>query len=334
MQKKKDPTAAEELAQQIIKEYQPENVADMQDALKDVFGPMFEAMLKGEMTHHLGFESNNHDKGKTTTNRRNGYIKKTVKTSTGNVKVNVPRDRDASFEPQLIEKRKNNVSGIEDKVISMYARGMSQRDIAQTIEEIYGFSISAEMVSNITDSVLEEQQRWQERPLEALYSFMFVDCTYVSIKNDRGVSKCAVYVVLAYNMEGKKEILGLWIGETEGKHVWMQIFDEIKARGVKDILFISSDGVAGMEEGAKAIFPHTIFQRCIIHLVRNSIKYVPSKDYKAYTQDLKRVYGATSLKSAEAAFERFKNVWAQYPGAVDTWGKELEICGTIIPIYC
>jgi len=142
----------------------------------------------------------------------------------------------------------------------MYARGMSQRDISRTIEEIYGFSISAEMVSNITDAVLEEQQRWQERPLESLYSFVFVDCTYVSIKQEIGAKKCAVYVVLAYNMEGRKEILGLWIGETEGKHVCMQIFDELKTRGVKDILFMSSDGVAGMEDGAKVIFPNTIFQ--------------------------------------------------------------------------
>jgi transposase-like protein len=177
----------------------------------------------------------------------------------------------------------------------------------------------AEMVSNITDAVLEEYQRWQERPLESLYSFVFVDCTYVSIKQEIGAKKCAVYVVLAYNMEGRKEILGLWIGETEGKHVWMQIFDELKTRGVKDILFMSSDGVAGMEDGAKAIFPNTIFQRCVVHLIRTSLKYVPSKDYKAFTKDLKTVYGAKTLKSAEAAFERLKQNWSKYPGSVDTW---------------
>jgi len=319
MSKKKQPTKSEELANEIIKEYKPETVEDMQDALKDVFGPMFEAMLKGEMTSHLGYESNNHSQDKETPNRRNGYIDKTVKTKSGNVKIKSPRDRDATFEPQIIKKRKNNVSGIEDKVIAMYARGMSQRDIAATIEDIYGFNISAEMVSNITDKVYEEQQRWQVRPLEVIYSFVFVDCTYVSIKNDRGVSKCAVYVVLGYNMNGRKEVLGLWIGATEGKHVWMQIFDEIKNRGVEDILFMSSDGVAGMEDGAKSIFPNTIFQRCIVHLIRNSIKYVPSKDYKAYTMDLKKVYKAVSLKAAETAFESFKIKWKQYPGAVDTW---------------
>lgn len=315
----KKRTIEEQLANELIAKYQPETVKDMEDALKSVFGPMFEAMLKGEMTNHLGYETNDHSNSKNTNNRRNGYINKSVKTKSGKVKIKVPRDRDASFEPQLIEKRKSNVSGIEDKVINMYARGMSQRDISKTIEEIYGFSISAEMISNITDSVLEEQQRWQERPLETLYSFVFVDCTYVSIKQEIGAKKCAVYVVLAYNMEGRKEILGLWIGETEGKHVWMQIFDELKNRGVKDILFISSDGVAGMEDGAKAIFPNTIFQRCVVHLIRTSLKYVPSKDYKAFTKDLKTVYGAKTLKSAEAAFEKLKKDWINYPGAVDTW---------------
>ena len=315
----KRKTTEEQLANELIAKYQPETVEDMENALKSVFGPMFETMLKGEMTNHLGFESNDHNNNKSTNNRRNGYINKSVKTKSGEVKIKVPRDRDATFEPQLIEKRKNNVSGIEDKVINMYARGMSQRDISRTIEEIYGFSISAEMISNITDAVLDEQQRWQERLLESLYSFVFVDCTYVSIKQDVGAKKCAVYVVLAYNMEGRKEILGLWIGETEGKHVWMQIFDELKARGVKDILFMSSDGVAGMEDGAKAIFPNTIFQRCIVHLIRTSLKYVPSKDYKAFTKDLKKVYGATTLKSSEAAFENLKQQWSKYPGAVDTW---------------
>jgi len=170
MSKKKQPTKSEELANEIIKEYKPETVEDMQDALKDVFGPMFEAMLKGEMTSHLGYESNNHSDKKETPNRRNGYIEKTVKTKAGNVKIQAPRDRDATFEPQIIKKRKNDVSGIQDKVIAMYARGMSQRDIAATIEDIYGFNISAEMVSNITDKVYEEQQRWQVRPLEVIVS--------------------------------------------------------------------------------------------------------------------------------------------------------------------
>ena len=189
------------------------------------------------------------------------------------------------------------MSGIEDKVLSMYAKGMSQRDIAETIEEIYDFEISSETISKITDRVLDQVEEWQNRPLKQFYTFLFVDCMYVTIRREYETKSCAVYVILGYDVDGVKDILGLWISESEGKHQWMQIFDEIKARGVEDVLFISMDGVSGLEEGAKAIFPHVAVQRCIVHLIRNSIKYVPSKDYKAFTAQLKKVYGAPSLKA-------------------------------------
>lgn len=319
---KRDPKTVE-LANRIIEQYQPESVQDMQMALKDIFGPMFEAMLKGEMNHHLGYDSN--DKGeKETKNRRNGYGKKNVKTSAGEVEIEVPRDRDGSFEPQLIPKRKKDVSEIEDKVIAMYARGMSQRDISSTIEDIYGFSVSHEMVSDITDTVLPELEEWQSRPLNNCYPFLFVDCMYTTIRNQYETKKYAVYTILGYTMEGKKDILGLWLNETESKHKWMQIFDEIKARGVEDIFFISMDGVSGLEDGARAIFPEVIVQRCIVHLIRNSIKYVPSKDYKAFTASLKKVYGAQSLKACQSAFEAFKQQWSSYPGAIDVWVRNFD----------
>lgn len=306
------------LAEMIMNEYDLKSSADVQDALKDVFGPIFEAMLQGEMDNHLGYESNDRVE-KETKNRRNGYTKKNVKTTLGEVPIEVPRDRDSSFEPQIIQKRQRDVSGIEDKVIAMYARGMSQRDIASTIDDIYGFEISHEMVSDITDRVLDEASEWQNRPLKKFYTFLFVDCMYVSIKKDYETKSYAVYTILGYDVNGKKDLLGLWLNETESKHVWMQIFDEIKARGVEDILFISMDGVSGLEAGAKAIFKDVVVQRCIVHLIRNSIKYVPSKDYKAFTANLKKVYGAASLKAAEAEFERFKQTWSSYPGAIDVW---------------
>lgn len=301
-----------------MEQYQPQSKEDMQDALKDIFGPMFEAMLQGEMDTHLGYEANDHGY-KATDNRRNGYIDKTVKTSYGEVPVSVPRDRDASFEPQIIPKRTRDISGIEDKVLTMYAKGMSQRDIADTIEDIYGFEISHETISDITDRVIEQAQEWQSRPLKKFYTFLFVDCLYVSIKKEYETKSYAVYVILGYDMNGVKDILGLWISESEGKHNWMQIFDEIKARGVEDVLFISMDGVSGLEEGAKSIFKSVVVQRCIVHLIRNSVKYVPSKDYKKFTSHLKKVYGASSLKAAEAEFERFKQAWSTYTGAVDVW---------------
>lgn len=319
---KRDPKTVA-LAQQIIDTYNPQSAQDMDEALKDIFGPLFESMLQGEMNSHLGYESNSKDVKKTS-NRRNGYSSKKVKTSRGELDIDIPRDREASFEPQIIPKRTRDVSDIENKVISMYAKGMSQRDISSTIEDIYGFSISHEMVSDITDAVIPELENWQNRPLSKCYAFLFVDCLYVTVRNDYEVKEYAVYAVLGYDINGNKEILGLWLNETESKHKWMQIFDEIKARGVEDVFFISMDGVSGLEEGAKAIFPNVVVQRCIVHLIRNSIKYVPSKDYKRFTQSLKKVYGAPSLKAAKSAFETFKNEWSQYPGAVDVWQRNFH----------
>ena len=278
--RKRDPKTVA-IAKAILEQYDCKNVEDMQDAIKDIFGPMFEAMLQGEMDSHLGYGPNDHGP-KNTENRRNGYGNKTLKSTYGDIPVDVPRDREATFEPQSIPKRTRDVSGIEDKVLSMYARGMSQRDIAQTIEDIYGFEISHETVSAITDRVIET-------------------------------------AILGYDVNGVKDILGMWIGEAEGKHYWMQIFDEIKGRGVEDVLFISMDGVSGLEEGARSIFKDVVVQRCIVHLIRNSVKYIPSKDYRAFTAQLKKVYGAASLKAAQAEFERFKQAWSQYPGAVDVW---------------
>ena len=306
------------IAKAILEEYQPTSVQEMQDALRDIFGPMFEAMLQGEMDGHLGYKSN--DRGaKASPNRRNGYTDKTVKTSMGDIGIRTPRDREGSFKPEIIPKRTKDVSGIEDKILSMYARGLSQRDIAETIEDIYGFELSHETISAITDRVIDTAREWQNRPLKKFYTFLFVDCLYVNIRKDLQTKSCAVYVILGYDIDGMKDVLGIWIGDSEGKHYWMQIFDEIKSRGVEDVLFICMDGVSGLEEGARSIFKDVVVQRCIVHLIRNSIKYIPSKDYKAFTAQLKRVYGAPSLKAAEAEFERFRQAWSQYPGAIDVW---------------
>lgn len=316
---RKQPPGAE-IAQEIINKYQPKTVEDMQDALKEIFGPMFQAMLDGEMEDHLGYKNN--DRGeKPSTNRRNGYSAKTLKTSYGEVPVKVPRDRESTFEPEIIPKHQTDVSSIENKVLAMYARGMSQRDIAATIDDIYGFKMSHEQISIITDRVLDELEAWQNRPLEAFYPFVFVDCLYVSLHKDYEVKECAVYTILGYNINGRKDVVGIWLNDTESKHTWMQIFDELKARGIQDIGFISMDGVSGLEEGARAIFKNVVVQRCIVHLIRNSIKYVPSKDYKPFTAQLKKVYGAPSLKACQAEFERFKQAWTQYPGAVAVWER-------------
>lgn len=320
MTRKKRDKKSVELAQSIIDTYQPESVEDMQNALKDIFGPMFETLLQGELNHHLGYDP--HEKAeKPTANRRNGYGQKQLKTSMGEVPIQTPRDRDGSFEPPLIPKRKKDISEIEGKILAMYARGMSQRDISDTIEDIYGFSVSHEMVSDITDAVIQELEEWQNRPLKKCYAFLFVDCMYVTIRENYEAHEMAVYTILGIDLAGNKEILGLWLSQTESKNQWMKIFDELKTRGVEDIFFLSMDGVSGLESGAKAIFPEVTVQRCLVHLVRNSLKYVPSKDYKNFCRDLKKFYGAPSLKACKASFDAFKQRWSNYPGAIAVWER-------------
>ena len=209
----------------------------------------------------------------------------------------------------------------------MYARGMSQRDISATIEDIYGFTLSAEKISGITDRVLGELNDWQNRPLKKVYPFLFADCMYVTVRRDYEVKESAVYTILGYDLQGKKDILGLWLNQTESKNVWMQIFDEIKKCDVEDIFFISMDGVSGLADGGKSIFPNVVVQRCIVHLIRNAIKYISSKDYKnykAFTSNLKKIYKAPSLKAAEVKFEKFRQTWSAYPAAADVWVRNFE----------
>ena len=315
-------TPGEKIAQQILDNYDLKNTQDVQDALKQVFGPIFEAILKGEMQNHLGYEKNGHT-GEST-NTRNGYSKKTLKTSLGEVPISVPRDRQGQFEPQIVKKYQRNVSAIEGKVLAMYARGMSQRDIAATIEDMYGFQLSHEQISNITDCVMEEVDRWRTRPLKPFYPFSFVDYIYVSMRTERGVHQVAVYVMLAYDTNGYKDVLGLWINETESKHVWMQIFDELKARGIEELGILSIDGVSGLEEGAKAIFPNITVQRCIVHLIRNSIRYIPRKEWSSFTKQLKGMYGAVNVEEARRAFEKLKKDWQEYPDAIAVWENNFQ----------
>ncbi len=281
-------------------------------------GPIFESMLKGELEAHLGFKSNDHSE-KETDNRRNGYINKTLKSSAGEIPIKSPRDRDGTFAPRLIPKRKTDISGIESKVLAMYGKGLSQRDISDIIDDIYGFQLSPQQISIITDTVIDDMKAWQSRPLKKMYSFMFVDCLYVSIRTEYETKKHAVYCIVAYDLEGRKDILGLWIDDTESKNQWLLIFDELKKRGVEDVAFVSMDGLPGLEDATKTVFPKAVVQRCIVHLVRNSIKYIPAKKYKAFTTDLKRIYQAANKKVALLEFEKFKERWADYPGAVKVW---------------
>ena len=316
--RKMTPTPAENIAKQIMETYQPQSAQEIQDVVKKIFAPIFEAALQGEMDNHLGYA--NHERtNQESSNSRNGFSNKKLKTSVGEVPIRVPRDRESSFEPQIVKKHQRDVSAIEDKVLAMYARGMSQRDISATIEDIYGFEMSHEQISHITDCVMEEVQEWQTRALKPFYPFVFIDCLYVSLRTAQGVQQSAVHVILAYDTEGQKDVLGLWINETESKHAWMQIFDELKARGIEEIGFISMDGVTGLEDGARAIFPNVVVQRCIVHLIRNSVRYIPRKEWARFTKELKLIYGAVNIKQARERFQQFKNDWSSYPGAIAVW---------------
>lgn len=320
MAKIKRNPVAEKIADLFVENYDLQSGKDVHEALKDVFGPIFERLINAEMDAHLGYEKSSPEP-KSTDNRRNGFTTKTIQGSFGETQIQVPRDRDGSFEPVVVPKRQKDVSEIEGKVLAMYAKGISQRDISTTIEDIYGFSLSQDKISTITDSILSDVNEWLNRPLKPLYTFMFVDCIYVKIKNEKGtVENNAVYVLLGIDTEGLKEVLGLYISPTESKSTWMNIFDNIKQRGVEDILFLSIDGVSGVESGVKAIFPNTVVQRCIVHLIRNACKYIPAKHLKAFCADSKAMYGAINLEAAEQALEDLKTKWKKdYPGAVKVW---------------
>lgn len=317
---KRTPTPAEKIGQAIYDTYKPQSVEEMQDALKKIFAPLFEAALKGELENHLGYPKNGAIPEKTG-NSRNGYSQKTVKTSMGDVPIQIPRDRESTFEPQIIKKHQRDVTSIEGKVLAMYGRGMSQRDISSTIEDIYGFTMSHEQISHITDCILDEVHEWQNRPLLPFYPFLFVDCIYVSMRTERAIKQKAVYVMLGYDINGNKDILGLWMNETEGKNTWMQIFDEIRSRGVQDVGFISMDGVSGLEEGARSIFPGTVVQRCIVHLIRNSLRYIPWNRSREFVRELKQIYRAVNAAEARRLFNSFKDKWSQYPGAIAVWER-------------
>ena len=318
MAKKEKNPERSRLVKELLAEYQPKDLFELQDVLKDIFGPLMEDMLKGELDSHLGYEK--HDQApKETENRRNGSYPKTVRTKMGEVPLSIPRDRNGEFEPSLVPNGSRDVSGIEEKVLAMYAKGMSDRDISATVDDIYGFNVSHDTISRIVDRVQPRLAEWQSRSLKECYPFLYVDALVVPIKSDgRSVNK-AVYSIISIDPDGIKDCLGFWISDKEGAHFWLSIFDELRTRGVKKLGFVSIDGLSGLEEGIRSIFPEAIIQRCMVHLVRNSVKYVPSKHYKAFCADLKAMYGAASQSTAKLALEAFIEKWSAYPSAVKVW---------------
>ncbi len=287
--------------------------------IKQITKRALESALEGEMTDHLGYEPNA-PVGKNTGNSRNGRNRKTVKTAEGDINIEVPRDRNGSFEPQIVRKRQRRLEGLDDKIIALYARGLSTREIQDELTEMYGTEVSATLISNVTNSVLEDVQAWQARPLDRVYPVLYFDCLFVKSRQDGPVRNKAVYLALGINLQGEKELLGMWIAETEGAKFWLSVFNELKSRGVEDCFIACVDGLKGLPEAIEAVYPQTRVQLCIVHQVRNSLKYVSWKDRKAVAASLRLIYAAPTEAAAKAALTAFSNQWGtQYSAIVPSW---------------
>ena len=296
---------------------------DLNSAFREMYKDVIQVMLENEMNNHLGY-----DKGskivKETDNRRNGYSDKKVRSSFGELLLSVPRDRADEFEPVVVEKHSRELSSdIENKIISMYSKGMSTRDISDHIKDIYGMEISAEMVSRITETILEQAKEWQARPLETVYPFLFLDAVHYSVRTNGKVIKRAAYVVLGITLEGKKEVIGIYVGENETSKFWLMVLSDMKTRGVKDVLISSIDGLPGFSEAIRAVFPKTEVQRCIVHQIRNTLNGVPWKDKKAFASDLKSIYTSPTEESGYKALELVEEKWgSKYGYTLRSWKEK------------
>ena len=305
-------------------EYDIKSASDIEAALLDMFGGFIEQALEAELDQHLGY-SRYDFRHKSTSNTRNGRKPKTIQTRLGKTTVQAPRDREGSFQPQIVPKRQTNVIGIEDKILSLYAKGLSTRDISKTLEEIYGFETSHETISAVTDKVIPLIKEWQQRPLEPVYPIIYLDALHVKMRDGMSASNKAVYCVIGVSLEGHKDVLSLSIGEAESASYWMSLLDELKARGVQDICIACVDGLSGFKQAIQAVFPHALVQRCLVHLIRQSTKFVSYQDRKSFCYDLKQIYQAISQSAAEQAFKTFKEKWNRLvPLAVRVWENNIE----------
>lgn len=310
---------SKELLREYIKDQHFTNANEVLIGLKEMFKDVLQEALEAEMDEALGYckydtTSKNND------NSRNGYSKKTIKTELGPVELNIPRDRNGEFEPKIVPKHQRSVNGIEDKVLGLYATGMTTRDISEQIKELYGVDISAETVSNITNRILPLVSEWQNRPLEKTYSFIFMDAIHYKVREDKQIVVKAAYVVIGVNMDGEKEVLGIWIGANESSKFWLSVLNDLKNRGVQNVLIFCVDGLNGFKEAIGATFPFAKIQRCIIHQIRSSMKYIPYKDRKAFVGDLKGIYKAINEEVAMDNLLSLKEKWSsKYPNAVKSW---------------
>lgn len=292
----------------------PEDLNQFDRMLKKI---SVEAALNAEMTHHLGHEKYQPKSG---TNSRNGYSSKTVSTTDGTLELRTPRDRDGTFEPQLVRKNQTRITGMDSQILALYAKGMTTREIAAAFKEMYDADVSPALVSKVTDAVIEQVVEWQNRPLDAVYPIVYLDCIVLKVRQDSHIINKSVFLALGINVEGQKELLGMWLAENEGAKFWLNVLTELKNRGLSDIFIACVDGLKGFPDAINAVYPETKIQLCIVHMVRNSLRFVAWKDYKAVTRDLKLIYRAATEEAALVALDAFSECWDQrYPQISRSW---------------
>ncbi|EMN1295516.1 TPA: IS256 family transposase [Escherichia coli] len=311
---------SDQFIDQLLADYKsPEDLLGEQGLLKQLTKKLAERALEAEMEQHLGYAK--HDTaGKNTGNSRNGKSRKTIRSIHGDIDIETPRDRNGSFEPQLIKKGEKQLGGFDERIVSLYARGMSTRDIQAHFEDVYGVEVSPTFISQVTNAVLDEVRAWQQRPLAPVYPIVYLDCLVVRSRETGSVQNKSVYLALGVNCDGEKELLGLWLAQTEGAKFWLSVMNELKNRGLDDIFIACVDGLKGFPDAIEAVYPNTQVQLCIVHQIRNSLRFVSWKERKAVAADLKTIYGAATLKQAEQALEQFAETWdSQHPSISKSW---------------
>jgi putative transposase len=320
----------EKVIAELLKDYKgPEDMIGENGLLKQVTKAVLEAAMKAEMSEHLGYEKYDPG-GRNSGNSRNGKTSKTLKGEFGEIELETPRDRAGEFEPRLVKKHQTRWTGFDEKILSMYALGMTTRDIQGHLKEMYGVDVSPTLISDVTDQVMEQARAWQTRPLEAIYAIVFLDALYVKMRHEGRVENRAVYVAIGITLEGSKDVLGLWTNATEGAKFWLGVLTELRNRGVKDILLACVDGLKGFPQAIEAIYPQTQVQLCIVHLVRASLNYVPWKDRKKAVIDLKPIYKAANAEQSWRELNEFTEKWAKYPAIGRLWRDHWE---QVIPFF-
>ncbi len=314
-----------ELLDELLKNYsKPEDLTGPDGLLKQLTAALVERAMEAEMTDHLGYEKS-HPAGYNSGNSRNGRTRKKLKTERGEVEIEVPRDREGSFEPQIVKKRQTHFDGFDDKILSMYTRGMTVREIQGHLEELYGVEVSPSLISRVTSEVWSEVQEWQHRPLDAIYPILYLDALVAKVRHQGKVENRSLYIAIGVNQDGNKEVLGLWLSDNEGAKFWMQVVSELKERGVDDIFFACVDGLKGFPEAIEAIFPKSVVQVCIVHMVRNSLRFVGYAERRKVAASLRAIYSSENLGQAEKKLEEFDEEWgARFPTITKSWRENWE----------